>query len=137
MTNRYQALNSYRQVGAHTQVAAAEDPYRLVQLLIDGSLERLAAARGNLQRGEVGAKAEQLSRVVAIVESLNGSLDMGRGGEVAANLRQVYDYATKRLTEANLANDLAGIDEVAGLLREIKAGWDGIAAQARAAGAAR
>ncbi len=137
MSTRYQALNSYRQVGAHAQVAAAEDPYRLVQLLLDGALERLAAAHGYLERGEVGRKAEQLSRVVAIVESLNGSLDMGRGGEVAANLRQVYDYATKRLTEANLANDLGGLDEVAGLLREIKTGWDGIAAQARAAGAAR
>lgn len=33
----------------------------------------------------------------------------------------------KRLAEANISNDLKILDEVAGLLRTVKEGWDGIA----------
>jgi flagellar protein FliS len=33
-----------------------------------------------------------------------------------------------RLLEANRANDVALLDEVSSLLREVKSGWDGIAA---------
>jgi flagellar protein FliS len=125
------AVKAYQSAGAHGQVAAA-DPHRLVQLLLEGALDRLALARGHLQAGRIAQKAETLSRAMAIVDSLNGHLDLDRGGEVAANLRGLYDYATRRLLEANLRNDAAAIEEVAGLLREIKAGWDAIAPGAAA-----
>lgn len=131
MLNASHALRSYQQVGAHAQVAAAEDPYRLVQLMLESAIERLAAARGHMERKEIAAKGEQLSRALAIVDSLNGSLDMEKGGEVSANLRSLYNYATRRLAEGNMHNDATAIDEVVGLLREIKAGWDGIASAAR------
>ncbi|MGE3774228.1 MAG: flagellar export chaperone FliS [Gammaproteobacteria bacterium] len=51
---------------------------------------------------------------------------MGRGGEVAENLDGLYDYMLRRLVEANLANDLAMLDEVVKLLNEIRDGWNGI-----------
>lgn len=121
------AVKAYRNVGAHAQVAAA-DPHRLIQLLLAGALERVTAARGHLERNEVARKGEQISKAVTIVGSLSDSLDLDRGGEVATNLRGLYDYMTRRLTEANLRNEPAILDEVAGLLREIKTGWDAIAA---------
>lgn len=130
-----QALRSYQQVGAVSQVAATNDPVRLVQLLLGSAVDRLALARGHVERGEIAAKAEQLSRVVAIVDTLNALVDVEKGGDIGRNLRDLYDYATRRLTVANLQNDAQALDEVAGLLREIKAGWDGIAAQPRPAGA--
>lgn len=123
------AVKAYRSAGAHGRVADA-DPHRLVQLLLEGALDRLAMARGHLQAGRIAQKGETLSRAIAIVDSLNAHLDLERGGEIAANLRGLYDYATRRLLEANLRNDVAAIDEVAGLLREVKAGWDAIAAAA-------
>lgn len=124
------AVRAYQATGAHTQVAAA-DPHRLVQLLLEGAIDRLAAARGHLEQGRIGPKGEALTRAVAIVDTLNAALDLGGGGEIAANLRRLYDYATRRLTEANLANDAAALDEVAGLLREVKSGWDAIGPAAR------
>lgn len=128
-----QALRSYAQVGAAAHVAATDDPVRLVQLLLGNAIDRLALARGHLDRGETAPKAEQLSRVVAIVDTLNALVDLEKGGAIAANLRDLYDYATRRLTYANLKNDAKAVDEVAHLLREVKAGWDGIAAQPRPA----
>ena len=131
MYNPNQALRSYQQVGAAGQVAAAEDPYRLVQLMLGGAIERLAAARGHLGRGEIAGKGEQVSRAAAIIDSLNASLDMEKGGELARNLHDLYNWCTLRLVEANLKNDDAGFDEVAKVLREIKAGWDAIPESAR------
>jgi flagellar protein FliS len=121
------AVSAYRNVGAHAQVAAA-DPHRLIQLMLGSALERVTAARGHLERGEVARKGEQISKAVTIVGSLSDSLDLAKGGDVASNLQGLYDYMTRRLTEANLRNDAALLDEVAGLLREIKSGWDAITA---------
>jgi flagellar protein FliS len=130
-----QALRSYQQVGAVSQVAATDDPVRLVQLLLGNAVDRLALARGHVERGEIAAKAEQLSRVVAIVDTLNALVDLEKGGDIGRSLRDLYDYVTRRLTVANLRNDAQALDEVAGLLREIKTGWDGIVAQPRPAAA--
>jgi flagellar protein FliS len=127
------ALRSYQQVGAAAHVAAAEDPVRLIQLLLTNACERLAAARGHLERGETAPKAEQMSRAVAVIDTLNGLVDLERGGDVARNLRALYDFATERAVLANLRNDARALDDASRVLREIKAGWDALAAQPRAA----
>ncbi len=57
---------------------------------------------------------------------LRESLDQQNGGEIAANLDRLYEYMVARLVEANIGNDVALIDEVAGLLRNVKSGWDAI-----------
>jgi flagellar protein FliS len=120
-----QGAKAYQHAGAHGQVAAA-DPKRLIDLLLGGAIDRIAEARGHMERGEVARKGEALGRALAIIGELNGSLDLARGGEIAANLRSLYDYLGRRLTEANLRNDGGMLEEVLGLLREIKAGWDAV-----------
>jgi len=125
-----QALRSYQTVGAHAQVTAA-DPYKLVQLLLANVLDRLAAARGHLERREVARKGEQISKTIAVLSALDSSLNMEQGGEIAANLRRLYEYMSLRLVKANLDDDVSGLDEVMALVRNIKDGWDGIAGTAR------
>jgi flagellar protein FliS len=126
------ALRKYQSVSAHSQVAAA-DPYRLVQLMLDNILQRIAAARGHLERREVARKGEQVSKAIRVISALNASLNMEVGGEVAANLRALYEYCSIRLVKANASNDVAGFEEVARVVRTIKEGWDGIGQEARAA----
>jgi flagellar protein FliS len=126
------AMNAYRKTGASTQVAEAS-PHRLVQLMLEGAVDRLAAARGHIERGHVAEKGEALSRVLALVDTLNASLDMEKGGAVASNLRRLYEYSIRRLTEANIRGDATIVAEVQGLLREVKAGWDAIPEAARSA----
>ena len=79
-----------------------------------------------MERGRIAEKGEALSRALSIVDTLNASLDMDRGGAIAANLRRIYEYSIRRLTEANIHADPRMLAEVQGLLREIKAGWDEI-----------
>lgn len=118
-------LNAYRNVGAYGCVESS-DPHRLVQIMFATALERIAAARGCMERGEVAQKGENVSKAIGIVDGLNGALDLEQGGEIAANLRELYNYAGRRLLEANAFNDAARLDEVAALLREIKSAWDAL-----------
>ena len=72
-----------------------------------------------------------LSSVIAIVDGMRASLDYQRGGEIAANLGSLYDYIERRLVEAGVSSDTAVLDEVSALLKEVKAGWDSVPAEAR------
>jgi len=123
------AVEQYRAVGLHTGVADA-DPHRLIGMLLEGALERIAMARGAIERGETSRKGELISRVIAIVDSLRASVDVTRGGDIAANLIALYDYIEQLLVQANLASDRARLDEAVALMSEIKRGWEGIAASA-------
>ena len=124
------AVDSYRNVTAYGNLADAT-PYQVVQLLLDAVLSRVAEATGHLERGETAAKGEKIGKALGIIEALLLGLDKARGGELASNLERLYDYASRTLLKANLENRVDLLKEVSSLLREIKLGWDGIAAEAR------
>ncbi len=119
------AIQAYGKVSTHSQAAYAS-PHRLIQMLMEGALDKLAVARGHMERGEVAQKGNYISWAISIIEGLRISLDPRAGGEIAANLEALYDYMERRLVEANANNDLAILDEVAGLLGKIKDAWDQI-----------
>jgi len=125
------ALRHYHEVGVEAAAADAT-PHQLVQMLLDGAVARLAAARGAMQAGETARKAELVGRVIDIVAHLRAALDMEGGAELAANLDALYDYIERRLLEANLRNEPTLLDEVSSLLRELQSGWRAIADTAAA-----
>ncbi|SDR88497.1 flagellar biosynthetic protein FliS [Halopseudomonas xinjiangensis] len=121
------AMKQYQTVNVHAQVSEA-NPHRLIQMLFEGGLQRLAQAKGAMQHGNLALKGELVGKAVGIINGLRDGLDLQKGGELSANLDNLYAYMIQRLSQANLKNDPAMIDEVAGLLREIKEGWDTIQA---------
>lgn len=125
MNHSMAALRQYQQVKTGAAVETA-NPHRLIQMLFEGALERIANAKGHLQRGEVAQKGEQIGKAIGIVGGLRGSLNDEAGGEIARNLEALYEYMERRLLQANLESNPAILDEVAGLLREIKIAWDAI-----------
>ncbi|MDO8332834.1 MAG: flagellar export chaperone FliS [Pseudomonas sp.] len=124
--NALTAMRQYKSVNTQAQAVDAS-PHRLIQMLMEGGLARLAQARGAMERGEVGKKGELIGQAISIVGGLREGLNLEQGGEIAANLDKLYEYMIVRLLAANLHNDLAPLEEVAGLLRNVKAGWDAIA----------
>ena len=121
------AMKQYQQVSLEARVAEAS-PHGLIQLLMQGGLERLAQARGAIERGQMAERGELISKAIGIVGGLREALNAEAGGELALNLDSLYGYMTERLLEANRNGDAAILDEVSGLLREVKSGWDAIAA---------
>lgn len=125
--NGHDPLRQYRTVDAYG-AANASDRMQLVLRLMQGALDRIATARGHMRRNEAARKGEELGRAVRMIEGLRNCLDHEAGGEIAANLAALYEYMTRRLTEANLRNDVHALDEVADLLDEIRDGWEQMAA---------
>lgn len=127
--NTFVGIDAYRNVGLETSVRDA-DPHKLVVLLYEGALLAIATARHAMLSGQTEAKGRGISKAIAIIgEGLQASLDMKRGDEIAQNLSALYGYMVKRLAEANLRNDAALLDEVAGLLTELQGAWQSIRPQ--------
>lgn len=124
-------LEAYRQNNALN--AEYADPHQLISMLFDGLMERLSRAVGHIERGETAAKGESLSRAVSIVAALQDSLNHDVGGEMSQRLESLYDYMTRRLTEANLHNDVERIREVQELVKPIREAWKAIGAEVREA----
>lgn len=121
---------AYRSVSAHGAVADA-DPHALVLTVMDAAIARLGAARVCIERGETVRKASLLHSAVILIAELRGSLDLKKGGPLAQNLSDLYEYMTRRLIHANLNGDARAIAEVLSLIGEIRGAWAAIGPQVR------
>jgi flagellar protein FliS len=131
-SNHPKGADQYRQSGVLAEITEAT-PYRLIQMLFEGALERIAIGRGAMLHGNIAKKGEQISKAINIIEGLRTGLDHERGGELAERLDSLYEYMSYRLLQANLHNDPEQLEEVSRLLQQIKAGWDAIPEEHRVA----
>jgi len=116
-------VGAYATVGLETGVAAAS-PHKLVVMLYDGVIVALLSAINHIKIANVAAKGAALSKAITIIDNgLRASLDKSAGGEIAANLDALYDYMSRRLLEANIKNDIAIIEEVRGLMADLRSAW--------------
>ena len=120
--NAKQAMNAYTQTMTQSGVDGAT-PVQLITMLLEGALERIATARGHMERGDLAEQGELIGKVIDIVASLDAYLDHEKGGDVSETLESLYDYLVRQLYQANLQSDVAILDEVASLLTEVRAGW--------------
>jgi flagellar protein FliS len=126
--NASAAMQEYR----HNHIQGGVDtasPHRLVQMLMEGALEKILAAKGFMASQDISKKGEQISWAIAIIDSLRACLNVEVGGDFAKNLFKLYNYIEQRLLEANIKNEPAMLDEVGQLIIEIKSGWDAIPAE--------
>lgn len=120
----------YQKMNVETSVADAS-PHQLIAMLLEGLVSRLAMAKGFIQREDYEGKSKCLGSAITIIGALQDSLDMDKGGDIAVNLDRLYLYMTRRVFAAGVANDYEIIDEVIGLVKTIKEGWDGIKEEVR------
>ncbi|MCB1786277.1 MAG: flagellar export chaperone FliS [Chromatiaceae bacterium] len=126
-------IAQYGKVAAESEVAYA-NPHRLVQMLMEGVLDKVATAKGCIERNDLAGKSRQISWAMSIVNGLRSSLDMETGGEIAVNLDDLYAYMTRRLIDASAQNDAAALSEVIDLMLEIKGAWDAMPESVRGNG---
>lgn len=123
------AASAYKRVGAQTSIEGAS-PHQVICLLFEALVQSLNLARGSLARGDIDGKGQSIGKAVRILEEgLKAALDIESGGELAINLRGVYNYSILRLTTANLKNDITLIEEVMQLIVPVFDAWKSIPLQ--------
>ncbi|MBN3563502.1 flagellar export chaperone FliS [Aliamphritea spongicola] len=122
MSVNLKALKQYQNVSLHATVATAS-PHKLIAMLFDGALAALAKSKGAIERNSIEERTVHLNKASEIVVNLRGSLDLDKGGEVAANLDELYDYMLRTIMQANRNSDSEKVQEVMDLILVVKQGW--------------
>ena len=117
------AAKEYRQLGLRYEIESAS-PQRLVQLMMETVLAKIAMAKAYMEKGDISGKGQQISNAIDIISGLQASLNHEPDASLGGNFDVLYDYMARRLVESNLNNDVSGLDEVTDLMREIKTAWD-------------
>ncbi|MDP6633499.1 MAG: flagellar export chaperone FliS [Phycisphaerae bacterium] len=99
----------------------------LIVMLYDGAIKALRQAIAAITDGNIPAKGEYVGKATDIIIELNSVLDMNAGGDIAADLRRLYEFMISHLTQANFRNDRKMIEEVIVLLEDINQSWKAIA----------
>jgi flagellar protein FliS len=105
------------------QVMSAS-PVGLIQMLCHGALDSVKEARAYLRTGEIAMRSSKISKVHAILTELSVSLDRAKGGEIAAQLGDLYAYMQMRLVEANFRQADEPLAETERLLGTLTDAWD-------------
>jgi len=113
----HQALE-YRKTEVNTS-----DRVRIISLLYDGAISFIKMARKRLEEGDIAGKGLFVGKATGVVAELSSSLDMESGGEIAGNLKRLYDYILDRLLYANLKNDAGAFDEAEKVLGILRSAW--------------
>ncbi|KIU51337.1 MULTISPECIES: flagellar export chaperone FliS [Pseudomonas] len=122
------ALRQYQKVNGVAQTSEAS-PHRLVQMLMQGGLDRIAQAKGAIARNDLAQKGILIGKAIGIIGGLREGLDLENQAEALADIDGLYAYMSRRLVEANVQNDPEILNEVARLLITVKEGWDAIGDQ--------
>ena len=104
-----------------------QDGGRLIVLLYEGAIKNLHKAVKRIEAGDFQEKGKLICKAQDIIFELNSVLDMEAGGEIAGNLRKLYNFMWQHLGKANIKSDARMVHEVIDLLKELNEGWKAIA----------
>lgn len=126
--NARAALQGYSNVQVNAGVEGASS-HRLIQMLFDGLLQRIAQAKGAIQRNDIETRGDRISSAISIVLGLQDSLDTEGGGDMALDLDVLYGYVQQTLMKAHQKGDEALLDECAILISNVSSAWREIGSQ--------
>jgi len=112
------AASTYKETSVSTQ-----NKGRLIVMLYDGAIKFMNLAIKELEAKNYEAKGRYIGRAQSIIDELNSVLDMEAGGEIAQNLRKLYNFMHRRLSEANTKRDPQMIRDVIAIIQELNQGW--------------
>lgn len=113
----------------HTAIQTAP-PEQLIVMLYDGAIRSMEQAKLAIQSGK--DPSEAIAKAQDIFAELAASLNLSVG-EIAGNLAQLYNFWISRLFQAQIHREVAMVDDVNAMARELREAWVTIALQQRRA----
>ena len=126
MLPAHAGADAYRRLHIETRT-----PLELIVILYDTALFRIAEARAAIERNDLPARRDAVSRAMAIVSELQSTLNLKDGGEIAASLDSLYSYATAGLIEATTHTSPTSLNDVEKVLKNLRDAWCEISTQER------
>ena len=115
-------LHLYRQQQVQYEVDQAS-PVKLILLLYDREVFLLRQALVKLKEGDVAKKGEALLKATDILSEFKAILNLEEGGDLAAQLDNLYTFMVQQLTVANHENNPEPITAVLKIVEELREGW--------------
>lgn len=110
------AYNVYKQ----NSIATAS-PGELTLMLYNGILKFIVKSKHAIEEKNIQEKNYNLQRAQAIISEMMTTINMDY--DISKEMLPLYEYMNRRLTEANIKNDPAILDEVYGLVEEFRDTW--------------
>ena len=110
-----------------TQQVMTASPAQLVAMLYDRAILSLREAVRAIEAGDIQARFNANKRACEIITHLWTTLDIERGGEIAANLSRLYSFMLSRLAFVDVRNDPEPALEAIALLEPLRESWNQIA----------
>ena len=92
-------------------------------MLYDGAIKNMNLAKVFIEHKNLEKKSEHINKALSIINALRTAVDIEKGGEVASNLYDLYDYCYRRLFTASVKNDAALVDEVLEHIVSVSQAW--------------
>lgn len=120
------ATLGYRNVDAQTSVNIAR-PENLILLVFQKLMDHLQTAEVLLETGELAN--EPIDKAIDIFQiGLIPALDPEKGGDIARNLANLYDWSIRHLLKAKINKDVQFVREVRTVLVPVVEAWQSIVA---------
>ena len=123
-------LKAYQKTNINAELSVA-DPYVVTKMLFQGLNDRMAQAKGAIERNDLLLKSKKLSSAIAIIENLRSTLDFSKSESLATNLYRIYSYMIKRLNDASIELTANAVDDAMKAFAPIKAAWESISVDAQ------
>lgn len=128
MRNNLQAYNNVSKVAS----LETADSHQVIQALMQGALERMAQAKGAIQRNNIDEKHDRVQKTIGILEGLQQGINFDIDHDISDNFHGLYDYMIRRMIDAGAEMSVEPIDECIALLSPILEAWTQIPMEVRA-----
>ena len=122
-------MNSIARAAAYDDMATKSivmgaSSHGLITLLFEEFDSSLQAAEFYADQDDVASMREKIGKASKILGGLQGSIDVDKGGEIAANLAELYRFCIRELLNANINADKKVITSVRNLIAPIQQAWN-------------
>lgn len=98
------------------------DRVQIITMLYDGTINFIQKAREKMEVGDSVGKSHFIKKTSAIVRELANSLNMD-GGEIAVNLRNLYDFVLESLIKAEISNNMDALNDAEKVMEILRGSW--------------